>query len=83
MSAEIPVLRRLIVEALINLMQAGWIEVVSTGDTVVFDTTVIGKRRSSEPDLPVKLYRDVRWISLCCERLQRAASIAIYTHRLA
>jgi hypothetical protein len=60
---------RLIVEALINLMQAGWIEVVSTGDTVVFDTTVIGKRRSSEPDLPVKLYRDVRWISLCCERL--------------
>jgi PLD-like domain len=60
---------RLIVEALINLMQAGWIEVVSTGDTVVFDTTVIGKQRSSERDLPVKLYRDVRWISLCCERL--------------
>jgi hypothetical protein len=66
-SARLP--ERLIVEALINLMQAGWIEVVSTGDTVVFDTTVIGKRRSSERDLPVKLYRDVRWISLCCERL--------------
>lgn len=67
LSARLP--ERLIVEALINLMQAGWIEVVSTGDTVVFDTTVIGKRRSSERDLPVKLYRDVRWISLCCERL--------------
>lgn len=67
LSASLP--ERLIVEALINLMQAGWIEVVSTGDAVVFDTTVIGKKRSSERDLPVKLYRDVRWISLCCERL--------------
>ena len=50
-------------------MQAGWIEVRSTDGGVYFDATNPGRRRAKDPELPVRLQRDVRWISLCVDRL--------------
>lgn len=60
---------RLVIEAIINLMRAGWIEVRSTDGGVFFDATNVGRRRAKDQDLPVTLLRDVRWISLCVDRL--------------
>lgn len=59
---------RLVVEALINLMRSNWIEVrSSTG--VLFQATVAGKRRAEHEALPPQVQTDVRWLSLCFERL--------------
>jgi hypothetical protein len=60
---------RLLIEAIINLMRAGWIEVRSTDAGVSFDATNVGRLRAKDQDLPVRLLRDVRWISLCVDRL--------------
>ena len=60
---------RLVIEAAINLMRAGWIEVRSTDAGVFFHATNPGRRRAKDRDLPVRLQRDVRWISLCVDRL--------------
>lgn len=60
---------RLIIEAMINLMRAGWVEVRSTEAGVYFAATTAGKRHAGEPDLPVSLQRVVKWASLCVDRL--------------
>ena len=62
---------RLVVEALINLLRANWIEVRST-DAVTFQATAAGKRRASEEVLPPQIQRSVKWISLCIDRLTGA-----------
>jgi hypothetical protein len=64
--------RRLVVEAMINLLRAGWVEVRATTDGTVFRATKAGEKRSGEEELPAQLHRDVRWISLCVERLTGA-----------
>jgi phosphatidylserine/phosphatidylglycerophosphate/cardiolipin synthase-like enzyme len=61
--------RRLVVEALINLLRAGWVEVLATADGSVFNATDAGARRANEEELPAQLHRDVRWISLCVDRI--------------
>lgn len=60
---------RLIIEAMINLMRAGWVEVRSTEKGVYFAATAAGNRHSSEEDLPVTLQRETKWQSLCVDRL--------------
>lgn len=59
---------RLVVEALINLMRANWIEVRSSAG-VLFQATAAGKRRAEDEALPPQVQTDVRWLSLCFERL--------------
>lgn len=60
---------RLVIEAMINLMRAGWVEVRSTDNGVYFSATTAGSRRASEQELPVTLQREARWQSLCVDRL--------------
>jgi len=68
-SANLP--ERLIVEALINLLRANWIEIQSN-EAVTFQTTAAGNRWASEESLPPQIQRSVKWISLCVDRLTGA-----------
>jgi hypothetical protein len=63
---------RLVIEALINLMRASWVEVRSTDAGVFFTATGAGRRRANEENLPVTLQRDVKWLSVCVDRLTGA-----------
>jgi len=63
---------RLVIEALINLLRAGWIEVRATDEGVAFAATAIGTKRAGEEALPVTLHKKVKWITLCAERLTGA-----------
>jgi hypothetical protein len=56
---------RMIVEALIALLRANWIEVRADSKGVRFSATPIGRKRVEEDDLPVRTSRDIRWTSLC------------------
>src|SRR6266446_8380637 len=59
--ANVP--HRLVVEALINLLRANWIEVRSDNDKVYFAATPAGQRRAKEQTLPERLQKDIRWDS--------------------
>ena len=63
---------RLIIEALINLLRVGWIEVRTTEEGILFAATASGRRRACEEKLPESLQRRTRWISLCVDRLTGA-----------
>lgn len=65
--ANVP--HRLVVEALINLLRANWIEVRSDNDKIYFATTPAGHRHAKEKTLPERLQKDIRWDSVCVERL--------------
>lgn len=60
---------RIIVEALINLLRARWIEVRSTHTLTTFAATALGQRRAAEEELKPELRREIKWVSLCMERL--------------
>ncbi len=66
-AADLP--ERVVIEALINLLRAGWIEVRSEPDRAVFAATPAGKRRATDKELQPELRREVKWTSLCMERL--------------
>lgn len=59
----------LVVEALINLLRANWIEVRSDNDKIYFAATPAGQRHAKERTLPERLQKDIRWDSVCVERL--------------
>ncbi len=65
--ANVP--HRLIVEALINLLRANWIEVRSDNDRIYFAATPAGQKHAKEKALPERLQKDIRWDSVCVERL--------------
>ncbi|UNC16468.1 phosphatidylserine synthase (plasmid) [Acidiphilium multivorum] len=65
--ANVP--HRLVVEALINLLRANWIEVRSENDKIYFTATPAGQRHAKENNLPERLQKDIRWDSVCVERL--------------
>lgn len=65
--AKLP--HRLVVEALINLLRANWIEVRSDNSTIYFAATPAGQRRARERTLPERLQKDIRWDSVCLDRL--------------
>jgi len=66
-AANVP--RRLVVEALINLLRANWVEVRSEGGKVSFAATPSGRKRATEKSLPERLQRDVRWDAVCVDRI--------------
>lgn len=59
---------RLVVEALINLLRANWIEIRSAGG-ISFQATAAGQKRAREESLPPQIQRSVKWIPLCVDRL--------------
>ena len=60
---------RLVVEALINLLRANYVEVRSDDSNVYFAATPTGQKRAREKSLPEQLQRDIRWDSMCVDRL--------------
>lgn len=66
-SAGLP--HRLVVEALINLLRANWIEVRSDDDRIYFAATPTGRRRARQKTLPERLQKDIRWDSVCVDRV--------------
>ncbi|MBX3500034.1 MAG: Rrf2 family transcriptional regulator [Alphaproteobacteria bacterium] len=60
---------RVVVEALTNLLRAGWIEVRSGPEGALFVATAVGKQRALEQELQPELRREIKWTSLCMERL--------------
>jgi hypothetical protein len=72
LSTEVSLPERLVIEALINLLRAGWIEVRSTDSGVQFGATSVGRRRALDESLPVQLQRRTKWISLCADRMTGA-----------
>jgi len=59
---------RLVVEALINLLRANYLEVRSDDTNVYFATTPTGQKRAREKALPEQLQKDIRWDSMCIDR---------------
>jgi hypothetical protein len=72
LATQVSLPERLVIEALINLLRAGWIEVRSTESGVQFGATAAGRRRAVEESLPEELQRKTKWISLCSDRLTGA-----------
>lgn len=60
---------RLVIEALINLLRANYLEVRSDDINVYFAATPTGQKHAREKSLPEQLQRDVRWDSMCIDRL--------------
>lgn len=63
---------RLVIEALINLLRANWIEVRASDEGAFFAVTAAGKKRSSERTLPAHVERGEKWTSLCFDRITGA-----------
>ncbi|UVK45672.1 hypothetical protein BPNPMPFG_001229 [Mesorhizobium sp. AR07] len=55
--------RRVIIEAITRLMRAGWVELQSSGSTVIFDATNAGKVRSVDYELPSAVTLIDKWRS--------------------
>lgn len=63
---------RLVIEALGNLLRAGWIEVRSSDEETVFRATPSGTRRAAETILPVQVHSAIKWASFCVDRVTGA-----------
>lgn len=61
--------RRLVIEALTNLLRAGWIEIRASEDGIIFKATATGMLRGQDEDLPTNLHSEQRWMSLCFDCL--------------
>lgn len=64
-SSRLP--RRVIVEAFIRLMRAGWVEVVVTAKGSVFQITPIGAARVDQEQLPAATVIEPRWRGFAIE----------------
>lgn len=64
-SSRLP--RRVIVEAFIRLMRAGWVEVVVTAKGSVFQITPIGAARVDQEQLPAATVTEPRWRGFAIE----------------
>jgi hypothetical protein len=60
---------RIVIEALIRLLRANWVELRASGDNLLFAATNAGKRRSLDEHLPAQLERDTKWMSFCFDRV--------------
>lgn len=65
--ADVPI--RLVIEALINLLRSNWIEVQTSGDKTYFIATTTGILQAKKDRLPERLQQNVKWDTLCNERL--------------
>lgn len=63
--SELP--RRVVLEALIRLMRAGWVELRASDRDVTFHATERGKAVSTEDDLPAVTTPSTRWVSFALD----------------
>jgi|SRR5208337_1635258 len=61
--------RRVIVEAFIRLMRAGWVEIISSPGVPVFKATAVGAARASLDQLPAVTVIEPRWRSFAVEQI--------------
>ena len=61
--------RRVIVEAFIRLMRAGWVEIVGTADGPVFKATAAGAAKAPLDQLPAATVIEPRWRSFAIEQI--------------
>ena len=61
--------RRLVVELLVRLMRAGWVELAHQGDGVIFCATARGKAAALQDDLPIVPKRMSRYRSFVIDQL--------------
>jgi cardiolipin synthase A/B len=61
--------RRVIVEAFIRLMRAGWVEIVGTADGPVFKATAVGAAKAPLDQLPAATVIEPRWRSFAIEQI--------------
>ena len=60
---------RLVVEALINLVRYGWVEVRSTAEETLFAATATGKRNAALEELQPVIQQRQKWMSLSMDRI--------------
>jgi phosphatidylserine/phosphatidylglycerophosphate/cardiolipin synthase-like enzyme len=61
--------RRLVIESLIRLMRAGWVELEQGPDGVLFSASPLGLVAAAADDLPAPSRRITRWMSFAVDRL--------------
>ena len=61
--------RRLVIESLIRLMRAGWVELAQGPGGVLFSASPLGLVASAADDLPAPSRRLTRWMSFAVDRL--------------
>lgn len=69
LAAESGLPRRLVVELVVRLMRAGWVELTQKADGVVFSTSARGKAAAREDDLPIVHKRMSRYRSFAVDQL--------------
>jgi hypothetical protein len=60
---------RLVVEALINLVRANFVEIRATDAELLFQATSIGKRQAEKQEIEASKVPSDRWISLCFDQV--------------
>jgi len=65
--------RRVVIEALIRLMRAGWVELVSVGSRLVFQATDDGRNRSQRDRLPAVTQTLASWRGFAIEQITGSA----------
>jgi len=61
--------RRLVIEAIIRLMEAGWIELSQRTEGIVFRATELGKGVATREELPTNPKRVARWRSFVTDKV--------------
>lgn len=60
---------KLVIEALINLLRANFIEIRASGEQLSFQATPLGRSQAKEPQLTARQVPAERWTSLCLDRV--------------
>lgn len=69
LAAESGLPRRLVVELLVRLMRAGWVELAQQGDGVIFSASARGTAAAREDELPIVHKRMSRYRSFVIDQL--------------
>lgn len=69
LAAESGLPRRLVVELLVRLMRAGWVELAQQGDGVIFSASARGTAAAREDELPIVHKRMSRYRSFAVDQL--------------
>ena len=64
--------RRIVIEAIIRLMEAGWVQLAQKAEGIIFSATSRGKSVSEKEELPANLRRIARWRSFVTDRITGA-----------
>lgn len=69
LAAQTKLPRRLIIELLIRLMRAGWVELSQDSQGVLFSASVRGSEAAKSDELPIVPKRLSRWMSFAVDRI--------------